>query len=255
MSKNYSLVWLADVLRAAGLKVVEMPEWKTRGRSEMGTVKGVICHHTAGPLTGDRPSLEIVEFGRLNLPGPLSQLLLSRDGTFYCVGAGKCNHAGSGAWHGVTNGNTEMIGIEAENAGTLADPWPEAQMDAYIRGVAAILTHVGADPVMCAGHKEYALPKGRKIDPTFDMVEFRENVENVMKGNGVKAVLTVDPKRSMLRKGDRGNSVKILQSKLGISADGNFGPQTENAVKVFQADHGLNIDGLVGPKTWKELGE
>ncbi len=29
---------------------------------------------------------------------------------------------------------------------------------------------------MCCGHKEYAIPRGRKIDPTFDMNKFRENV-------------------------------------------------------------------------------
>lgn len=247
--------WLADVLRGAGLKVVEQPKWKSRGRGEMKEVKGVICHHTAGPLLGDHPSLALVENGRPDLAGPLSQLFLSRDGTFYVVGAGRCNHAGKGEWHGVTAGNSHMIGIEAENAGTGKDIWPEAQVDAYARGVAAILKHIGADSVMCAGHKEYAMPRGRKIDPTFDMVEFREDVEAIMNGSGVRTVTTVDPKRSMLRKGDRGNSVKELQKLLKVSVDGMFGPQTEKAVKKFQAAHGLAVDGLVGPKTWKELGE
>lgn len=252
---TYSLAWLADVLRSAGLKVEERPDWKERGRGDVGPIRGVICHHTAGPLQGDHPSLEIVEHGRQDLPGPLSQLVLSRDGTFFVVGAGRCNHAGRGAWHGVTAGNSQLIGIEAENAGTGQDPWPAVQIDAYTRGVAAILGHIGADSVMVAGHKEFALPRGRKTDPSFDMIAFRERVAAIMGGKvPMISVPETDPKRSMLRKGDQGNSVRELQTKLDIVADGGFGPETDRAVRAFQTAHGLVPDGLVGPATWAALG-
>lgn len=250
---TYSMTWLADVLRAANLKVVERDGWKDHGRGEMGDVRGVLCHHTAGPKTGNAPSLDLVERGRADLPGPLSQLVLGRDGTFYVVAAGRCNHAGGGVWQGVTAGNSSFIGIEAENAGTGADPWPVEQMDAYVRGVAAILTHIGADSVMAAGHKEYALPKGRKIDPSFDMVDFREAVEAAMKGGGLRPVAPAEPKRAMLRKGSMGGSVRMLQTKLGINPDGNFGPATERAVKDFQTASGLTPDGMVGPATWGKI--
>lgn len=247
------MIWLADVLRGAGLKVVEQPGWETRGNGKMGTVKGVLCHHTgAGSRDG---LLNLIERGRADLAGPLSQLFLDVDGTYYVIAAGRCNHAGRGNWQGVTNGNTQLIGIEARNAGDGKDIWEEEQLDAYVIGVAAILKHIKADAVMAAGHKEYALPRGRKIDPTFDMVEFRQDVENVMSGKKVTVVTTVNPTRDMLRKGDRGRSVKELQKLLKIAADGNFGPNTEKAVKKFQAAHGLVSDGLVGPRTWKELGK
>jgi peptidoglycan hydrolase-like protein with peptidoglycan-binding domain len=49
-------------------------------------------------------------------------------------------------------------------------------------------------------------------------------------------------------------SVSAVQSKLGISADGVFGPQTAHAVKSFQAAHGLTADGIVGPATAQALG-
>lgn len=252
----FALSWLADVLRAEGLKVVEQPGWKEAGRGDMGTVRGILCHHTAGPLKGNAPSLKLIETGRKDLAGPLSQLVLGRDGTWYVVAAGRCNHAGAGAWQGVTAGNSSFIGIEAENAGTPADPWPAEQLVSYARGCAAILDHIGADAVMVAGHKEYALPRGRKIDPSFDMIEFREDVEALMARQPAPArtVATVDPKRAMLRKGDQGESVRILQGKLGIKADGAFGPGTDTAVKAFQAKHGLTADGLVGPATWAALG-
>lgn len=176
----YNLTWLADALRAGGCKVVELAGWKERGRAEMGTVKGVLCHHTAGARSGNAPTLKLIVAGRPDLPGPLSQLHLGRDGTFTVIGAGRCNHAGSGEWKGVTAGNSSFIGIEAENAGDGTDPWPDVQMEAYARGVAAILKHIKAPVTMCAGHKEYALPRGRKIDPSFDMVAFRAKVAAFM---------------------------------------------------------------------------
>ena len=249
-------LWLADVLRAAGLQVVEQPGWKQRGRGDFTAIRGVVCHHTAGPLKGNAPSLGIVTKGREGLPGPLSQLVLGRDGTYFVVASGKSNHAGPGKWQGVIAGNSQMIGIEAENTGLLNDqPWPPVQMDAYIRGVAAILNQIKADAVMACGHKEYAQPKGRKSDPTFDMVAFRAAVEQAMTGKAIpETPNAVDPARSMLRKGDMGPSVKKLQQLLGIKADGNFGPKTEAKVKAFQKSKRLVADGLVGQKTWAALG-
>lgn len=250
------ITWLADVLREAGLKVEESPGWKTKGRGPMGTPKGVMLHHTAGPKSGNSPSLRIVRDGRSDLPGPLSHLFLARDGTYIVIGAGRTNHAGRGSWQGAS-GNSSFIGIEAENAGDGTDPWPDAQIDAYERGVAALLTKIGADAVMAVGHKEYAKPRGRKIDPAFDMVEFRENVESIMGPDATvrRPVRTEDPIRVMLRKGDRGESVRVLQQKLGIITDGIFGPDTQSAVKEFQREHSLVVDGIVGPATWKALGE
>jgi Putative peptidoglycan binding domain len=52
----------------------------------------------------------------------------------------------------------------------------------------------------------------------------------------------------------RGSSVKLLQRRLGIGADGVFGPGTARAVKSFQRKHGLTADGIVGPGTWQALG-
>lgn len=178
---KYSLIWLADVLRAAGLKVVEEDGWESRGHGDMGEVKGLLLHHTAGPRVGNFPSLLTVKNGRPDLKGPLAQLGLARDGTFYVIAAGKCSHAGKGEWEGIIHGNSHFIGIEAENTGLANDPWPQVQVDAYQRGVAAILKHLGRGAQWCAGHKEYARPVGRKSDPSFDMDEFRASVAELLK--------------------------------------------------------------------------
>lgn len=57
----------------------------------------------------------------------------------------------------------------------------------------------------------------------------------------------------VLKKGSRGESVKVLQNALHIMADGIFGPLTEEAVKEFQKSHNLKVDGIVGTNTWAAL--
>jgi hypothetical protein len=50
------------------------------------------------------------------------------------------------------------------------------------------------------------------------------------------------------------DSVRALQKKLGVSADGVYGPRTRAAVKRFQRSHGLAVDGVAGPQTLAALG-
>ena len=57
----------------------------------------------------------------------------------------------------------------------------------------------------------------------------------------------------MVRRGARGNITKLIQEKLGISADGIFGANTEVAVKNYQRTNGLSVDGIVGRNTWRKL--
>lgn len=59
---------------------------------------------------------------------------------------------------------------------------------------------------------------------------------------------------NVLKKGSKGEDVKILQKALGIKVDGDFGVKTEAAVKEFQKSKGLVADGIVGNKTWSALG-
>ena len=263
----HSLTWLPDTLKMAGLKVSLVPGWENRGRGDVGHIFGVLCHHTAGGKNGNMPSLNTLINGRAGtkpLPGPLAQLGLARDGTFFVIAAGKAIHAGKGNLNGVVNGNSNLIGIEAENTGLEDDsPWPAVQLDAYHRGVAAILKHIGRGVEFCAGHKEYALPKGRKPDPDLDMNEFRKAVKAIMSGTAPAPVMipAVEPPaqtggapgRPTLRRGASGDLVKQVQAKVGVPVDGNFGSKTEAAVRVFQRNRGLVPDGIVGPKTWRAL--
>ena len=252
-------LWLPDALEAAGLKVALVPGWDTRGKPNVGTTLGVICHHTATVGGGNMPTLRTLIEGREDLTGPLCQLGLGRDGTYYIVAAGRANHAGEGMWNGISAGNSSFIGIEAENSGRASDPWPAVQLDAYHRGVAAILGHCGRTAASCCGHKEYALPAGRKPDPDFDMDDFRQAVAAILAGTAPAPVLipSSEPtgeKRPTVRRGDTGENITSLQVTLKVKpATGTFGPKTEAAVREFQRSKGMVPDGIVGPKTWAEL--
>jgi N-acetyl-anhydromuramyl-L-alanine amidase AmpD len=207
------------------------------------------------------PSLNTLVSGRTDLPGPLAQLGLGRDGTWYVIAAGRANHAGAGSWRGEVNGNSNFIGVECENAGRPDDqPWPPVQRASLVHGVAALLRHAGSSADCCAGHKEYALPPGRKVDPPFEMAQLRQQVADVLSGalpplTPIPAQEPVAPAggiaRPTVRRGSAGPFVQILQERLGLKpADGIFGAQTEAAVRAFQRDHQLVPDGIVGPKSW-----
>jgi N-acetylmuramoyl-L-alanine amidase-like protein len=165
---------LASVARKTNLEVIEVPGWETRGRSQMGDVRAVVCHHTATlNRTADMPSLDTLINGRSDLKGPLSHFGLSRSGKIYVIAAGRCNHAGTvrnPSW-----GNSHSIGIEAEATGTDAT-WPEVQLAALAQLCRVLVDHFGLSVSAVLGHKEVADPPGRKIDPNFDMNAFRARI-------------------------------------------------------------------------------
>ena len=58
----------------------------------------------------------------------------------------------------------------------------------------------------------------------------------------------------LLRKGDKGDDVKLLQHRLNLlgwqlTEDGIWGVQTDSAVRGYQYRAGLTVDGIVGAKT------
>ena len=60
-------------------------------------------------------------------------------------------------------------------------------------------------------------------------------------------------RNTVLRKGSSGGAVVVLQKALRITADGQFGPQTETAVKGLQGRAKLARTGVVASLTWQAL--
>ena len=173
-------VWLADVLRAEGVATVEFGDWKNHGHGDFGTIWGVVAHHTGA--SGNSGAGSIAN-GRPDLPGPVSQIYLARNGVASVVAAGIAWHAGSGSWPGIptNNANQVTIGIEADNNGT--EGWSPAQYGAYVKVCAAICRKLGVRSDRVIGHKEWAGPSQGKWDPGgIDMDAFRRDIQAQIDG-------------------------------------------------------------------------
>lgn len=175
----------AQLLRARGLKVVEVPGYKTRERpASTGRFNpvGVLCHHTATSVrTLLAAVLRLLTGGRSDLPGPLCQFGLGRDGTVYLISLGRANHGGKAKASGTVaagDANELYIGIEAFNDG-VGERWPAVQYDAYVLLCAVLcLDFTKNSAKTVRGHKETSVTG--KIDPTFNMDEFRIAVASKM---------------------------------------------------------------------------
>ena len=171
---------LGRELRNHGLKVKKVPGWQDRGREGLFDPRAVFEHHTASARTsGNAPCLGIVTHGRSDLPGPLANFVIARDGTVIFVAKGRCNHAGEGGPHkGIPkdSGNAYALGIEIENDGR-GEPYGANRTSAAIL-TACLLKRMKRTPYHAIAHKEWT---DRKIDPSFDMQPFRKRVRNMLK--------------------------------------------------------------------------
>lgn len=170
--------WLADVLRAAGLNVAVLPGAMDRGHGDFGTIWGVVAHHTGSNAATAQSIANHPDLGLC------SQLHLDRNGKFTVCGVGIAWHAGVGSWPGIqtNNANQVTIGIEAASygGGTPGKPhhvgFPDAQYRAYVRGIAAILNHLGHPSARTLGHKEWAAIQGKWDPGSVNMDIFRRDI-------------------------------------------------------------------------------
>jgi hypothetical protein len=239
---------LADICRKAGMATSEVEGWRTRGHGQMQQPETIVCHHTAGPATGNMPSLNTLIHGRSDLPGPLCHLGLGRDGTVYVVAAGLAYHAGD--VRQTTMGNAYAIGIEAE--GTGVSPWPAVQMDAYAQLCRALCDAYGIPIARVLGHKEVCAPVGRKTDPNFDMSALRRATTNREDDMTPEEMLDATVKSAGDRHlgvvlGQTWAKVSRIEAALSALAVG-LGPTVEQAVKQALAEGVVDVDVTVTQK-------
>ena len=70
-------------------------------------------------------------------------------------------------------------------------------------------------------------------------------------GTTTTSTNTEDYNMKTIKKGSKGNAVKVWQIIIGAAADGIFGSGTESATQTWQSYHGLAADGIVGKMSWK----
>ncbi|OIJ98290.1 N-acetylmuramoyl-L-alanine amidase [Streptomyces monashensis] len=197
MAPPMSASTFLDVLRAEGVTVVEVGDWRHHHRNHKGPwgpVHGVMIHHTV--TRGSAATVRLCRDGYRAQPGPLCHGVVTKDGTVHLVGYGRADHAGLGdddVLRAViaertlppdnaadTDGNRHFYGFECENLGTGADPWPDAQLEAITRAAAAVCRRHGWTERSVIGHLEW---QPGKVDPRgFTMDWLRTRVGGRLKG-------------------------------------------------------------------------
>ena len=163
----------ASLMKSRGLVVKYASGWESRGRPySFSPTAGVICHHTASPTDIDNVLIN----GRSDLPGPLCHYALHANGDVVLIAAGYANHAGESVAGAPSN--SDGLGVEATGPKKEGAYGPSA-FDNYAEYqvmINCILEVYGWNTSKAFGHKESCQPPGRKIDPSFDMSEFRSTI-------------------------------------------------------------------------------
>ncbi len=122
-----------------------------------------MIHYTAMPTCAE---------ARARLCDPAAEVsahwLIAEDGTCDQLvdEARRAWHAGAGAWGGITDVNSHSIGIELANPGDA--PFPEPQMAALERLLAAIMARWAIRPEGIIGHSDMAPERKRDPGPRFN---------------------------------------------------------------------------------------
>ena len=105
-------------------------------------------------------------------------------------------------------------------------------------------------PVFIAGYGSVDYPDA-DTPAVKTLEEKKVALAEVAKSQGVDvpAVKLFNP----IKKGSKGQGVKNVQTLLKLTADGDFGPETEKAVKVFQTKEKLPVTGIVDEETFRHL--
>ena len=165
-------------LRKAGLRVAEIPGWRTRGRPGSFEPVGVLWHHTGGAADGESYARWMALVGRPDLPAPLCQLAIGRDGTVYIIAAGRANHAGKAKASGPVgagDGNTLYVGVECMNTGS--EGWSGPQYEAMVKAGLVLSKVLGCTEAYHRGHRETSVTG--KWDPgLLDLDDFRADLRD-----------------------------------------------------------------------------
>lgn len=98
-----------------------------------------------------------------------------------------------------------------------------------------------------AGKTLPGLQRRRKAEAAL----YNKKVESCTGATTTTVKESEDYSMNTIKKGSKGNAVKVWQIIIGTTADGNFGSGTESMTKTWQKNHGLTADGIVGKNSWK----
>ena len=164
-------------------------------------------------------------------------------------------HAGKSSWRGVSDINSQSVGIEIVNAGPLLafPPFPRRQIAAVIELCRGIIGRHRIRPAMVVAHSDVA--PGRKIDPGEQFpwrMLHREGIGHFVAPARHRAGPT-------LRPGDAGEAVERLQAMLafygyGVDITGRYDEATQSVIAAFQRHfRPSKVDGTADRATIETL--
>ncbi|MFI6638690.1 peptidoglycan-binding protein [Streptomyces sp. NPDC050504] len=280
---------LLAALRAEGLTVHEVREWRTHNRNSKGPwgpTHGVMIHHTV--TSGTASSVALCYDGHSSLPGPLCHGVIDKKGEVHLVGNGRANHAGLGDGDVLraviderelppdneadTDGNRHFYGFECVNLGNGDDPWPAVQLEAIEKAAAAICRAHGWSERSVIGHKEW---QPGKVDPRgFSMDSMRARIAARLRDRPDPAPAPRPPSRpagyepfpgaALFRPGQRHAVITAMGRRLVAEGCGRYaegpGPVWSEADRRSYAAWqkklgftGEDADGVPGRLSWDKL--
>lgn len=189
--------WAPQVLRSAGLTVVETSGWTNRSHGSYPDSLSAIWHHDASP-PGDSPGA--LQWMISNWDNASANFWVNRYGHWYCVGTGVSWQAGV-VLSGMPN-NFTSFGVETDQ--TINETPTQALLDGVRTGMAALLKHMGRSSQSLWFHKSVA--PMRKQDPWLgatsadrgnwptELTIERGRVQNIINGTVVPPLVPPKPK-------------------------------------------------------------
>ncbi|MEV0526059.1 N-acetylmuramoyl-L-alanine amidase [Streptomyces sp. NPDC050439] len=260
-----------DALRYEGLNVLEVGDWQHHNRNSRGPwgpVHGVMIHHTVSK--GSAATVTICRDGHAALPGPLCHGVITKDGRVHVVGYGRANHAGLGDPdvlaaviaekappadnEASVDGNRHFYGFECENLGDGKDPWPDVQIEAIVRVIAALCRRHGWSARSALRHLDWQPGKVDPRGPGMDWADVHKRVAKRLRAKppGTPLPLPQKPTVSL--------SKLIAAAQKDPKAAGT--PVTYKGTAIFEAalvDEGLlskkRLDGHYGTDTKDAMSE
>ena len=283
MAKPLTASKMVEILRAEGLTVHEVRNWRRHNRNSKGPwgpINGVMIHHTV--TSGTKSSVDLCYEGHSNLPGPLCHGVIDKKGHVHLVGNGRANHAGLGDGDVLravinetklppdneadTDGNRHFYGFECINLGNGQDPWPAAQLEAIEKAAAAICRAHGWTHRSVIGHLEW---QPGKVDPRgFSMHSMRSRIKERLGGDptGPPPAPRYEPYpgAAFFQVGRRSAIITAMGKRLVAEGCGRYevgpGPNwTEADRKSYAAWQrklgysGRDADGIPGKTSWDKL--
>ena len=229
-----------------------LPKHKTKryGRRSLSAIKYIAIHHSA--TTGGSAETFAKSHINKDWPGIGYHFVIEKNGTIVW-----CNDLETISYH-VGGHNTPSVGICMIGNFTKESP-TQAQLESTYALVKTLMEMLNISTSNVKGHKEF--PNQSTACPGLSMNNFRKelgktkvNTRSVKEASKTSTPNKIFKLTSPYMRDRAGESyIKDIQKALGVTADGIFGPKTEQAVKDFQKKNGLTVDGIVGPKTWEAL--